>query len=217
VAALFAAYEDVAPLPEFYAANLKAVLGVLNAKHHLALSKEDQAGIDYVYRSAFFRDGPELGYTLTGSGRTGGVPSYAELMAMTDAAGKAWSYLSTEERFAFLKDLESKNLIVPVVGNFGGDHALRAVGAHLRDLGARVNAFYLSNVEQYLRQDGLWEAFCANVASMPLDVSSTFIRSVRGAGAGGRGGRGAGPGGLNFLSSLGGMTAETRVCGGRRP
>jgi len=218
VAALFAAYHDVAPAPELYAANLKAVLDVLNVQHHLALSNEDQDGIDYVYHSAFFKDGPELGYALTGSGRTGGVPSYADLMAMTDAAGKAWSYLATEARFGFLKDLESKNLIVPVVGNFGGDRALRAVGAHVRELGARVNTFYLSNVEQYLRQDGLWDAFCANVASMPLDASSTFIRSVRGMGAGGRGGRGAGgPGGLNFLSSLGDMPAETRVCGGRRP
>jgi hypothetical protein len=222
VAALFAAYRDVAASPEIYAANLKAVLALLNGQHRLALSKADQDGIDYVYRTAFFREGPELGYALTGSGRAGGVPSYADLMVMTDAAGKAWSYLSTEERFAFLKDLESKNLIVPVVGNFGGAQALRAVGAHVRELGARVNTFYLSNVEQYLRQDGIWDAFCANVASMPIDATSTFIRSVRGGGAGSRTGRGgvAGgvtfqPGGLNFVSSLGDMLAETRACGGR--
>jgi hypothetical protein len=93
---------------------------------------------------------------------------------------------------------------VPVVGNFGGPKALRAVGAHVRSLGAQVSAFYLSNVEQYLRQDGLWEAFCANVASLPLEPPGTFIRSVRG------GGRG--PGGLSFVSSLGDMVAETRGC-----
>ena len=77
-------------------------------------------------------------------------------------------------------------------------------------------ALIASNVEQYLRQDGLWDAFCGNVASMPLESSSTFIRSVRGGGPGGngRGRTGGGPGGLNFVSSLGEMMPETRGCAG---
>ena len=66
---------------------------------------------------------------------------------------------------------------MPVVGNFAGPKALRAVGQYLRDHGATVTAFYLSNVEQYLQQDGIWTSFCANVASLPLDERSTFIRS----------------------------------------
>ena len=44
---------------------------------------------------------------------------------------------------------------------------------------AIVSAFYLSNVEQYLNMDGLWATFCSNVATLPLDESSRFIRSVR--------------------------------------
>ena len=46
--------------------------------------------------------------------------------------------------------MHAKNLIVPVVGNFAGPQALRAVGSFLRDRGATVTAFYLSNVEGYL-------------------------------------------------------------------
>ena len=42
-----------------------------------------------------------------------------------------------------------------------------------------MSVFYVSNVEQYLRQDGIWPRFCANVAALPLDETSTFIRSVR--------------------------------------
>ena len=79
-------------------------------------------------------------------------------------------------------------MLVPVVGNFAGPKALRAVGKYIRDHGATVSAMYLSNVEQYLNQDGIWGYFCANVASMPLDDASTFIRSVRGGGGGGGGG-----------------------------
>jgi hypothetical protein len=75
-----------------------------------------------------------------------------------------------------LKDLEARNLIVPVVGDFGGPKAIRAVGAYLRDRGATVSAFYLSNVEQYLRQDSKMPAFCRNSATLPLDDASLFIR-----------------------------------------
>jgi hypothetical protein len=40
-----------------------------------------------------------------------------------------------------------------------------------------VTAFYLSNVEQYLFGDGIWPDFAENVARLPIDESSTFIRS----------------------------------------
>ena len=75
-----------------------------------------------------------------------------------------------------MKALHQKNLIVPVVGDFAGPKALRAVGAFLKAHGATVTAFYVSNVEMYLQRNGRWQAFCANVAALPLDEASTFIR-----------------------------------------
>jgi hypothetical protein len=57
---------------------------------------------------------------------------------------------------------------------------LRAVGQYLKERSATVAVFYVSNVEEYLEQDGILPAFCANVATLPLDAASTFIRSVRG-------------------------------------
>ena len=77
-----------------------------------------------------------------------------------------------------MKNLQERNLIVPVVGDFAGPKALRAVGAYVREHGVTVQAFYVSNVEQYLFQDGVFEAFARNVATLPTDASSTFIRSV---------------------------------------
>jgi len=212
VEAIFGALDSVRPTEAHYRANLKAITDWLTKKHGFALHPEDIEGLDYIYKTAFLADGPDLGYALTGRGRVGS-PSYAELMAVDDGAGKQRSYLATEESFAFIKQLESRNLIVPVVGDFAGPQALRAIGKYVRDHGATVGAFYLSNVEQYLRQDGKWDTFCANVASMPLDPSSTFIRSVRGGGAGrgnfGGGGRGSFE---MFTSSLGDMRADTRAC-----
>jgi hypothetical protein len=124
-------------------------------------------------------------------------------MTATDEQGVSRSYLASEALFEVLKSLESKNLIVPFVGNFGGPKAIRSVGEYLKKNGATVTAFYLSNVEQYLQQDHIWEDFCGNVAALPLDSSSTFIRSVRG----GRFGLGSG---LN--SDLGNMLSETKAC-----
>ena len=118
----------------------------------------------------------------------------------------ARSYLASEDAFLLLKDLQARNLVVPVVGDFGGPRAIRAIGAYLKSIGATVSTFYLSNVEQYLVQDGKWDAFCRNVSSLPLDGASTFIRSQSGGGGGGFG-RGG-----NFVNTLGAMAAEVQAC-----
>jgi hypothetical protein len=97
-----------------------------------------------------------------------------------------------------------------VVGNFGGPKALRAVAAYLKNVHGTVSAFYVSNVEQYLRQAGIWEDFCANVAALPLDRNSTFIRSSRG------GFRGQGWQGPGFQLELDPMLSEAAACGSRR-
>ena len=71
------------------------------------------------------------------------------------------------------------NLLIPLVGNFSGDKTLRTVGRYLRDHRLTVTAFYTSNVEQYLFQQGDdWQRFYTNVATLPLDSTSTFIRSL---------------------------------------
>jgi hypothetical protein len=211
---LFAAYDAVAATADRYKANLAAVLDWLTkTPHHFPLDRADRDGIDVIYKTAFFADGPELGYQLTGQGRNSIHPTYAELMSTDDGTGRRRSYLATEDNFQVVKKLETANLLVPVVGDFGGPKALQAVGRFAREKGAVVSAFYLSNVEQYLRQDGKTAAFCANVAALPLDGRSTFIRS-----SANRGGVGVGvSGGLGmFWLALGEMQAETRGCAAAR-
>ena len=107
------------------------------------------------------------------------MPSFSELMIQTDREGLNRSYMSSEETFRTLQDMEKKNLVVPLVGDFAGPKALRAVGDYLREHDATVNVFYLSNVEQYLfQQDDDWSKFFANVGTLPLASNSTFIRSI---------------------------------------
>jgi hypothetical protein len=176
-AQIMTAYADTAtPVDETtFAASLKSVLDLLTNKHGFALTPDDRANIEHVYR-AFYRFGPAIDYTSSINGRSGRFNNYAALMASQDRSGEERSYLASEDNFALVKAMESKNLIVPVVGDFAGPKALRAIGAWLKAHGATVSAFYVSNVEQYLERTGVWPAFCANVATLPLDRSSIFIR-----------------------------------------
>jgi len=198
---IFAAFGKTFSSEALYTENLKRIQDHLTKTHGFPLSANDLEGIEYVYHN-FYRFGPNINYGSSGRGGFGGV-SYEELMTATDAQGVFRSYLASEENFAVLKTLETKNMLVPVVGNFAGSKAIRAVGKYVRDNDGKIAAFYLSNVEQYLQQDGIWDDFCRNVATLPLDESSTFIRSVRG----GRFGFGAG---LN--SDLSSMSSEASHC-----
>jgi len=66
--------------------------------------------------------------------------------------------------------------VAAVCGDFGGPKALRAIGKYLHEHNGIVRAFYLSNVEQYLFMDGKSETFYENVATLPLNDASVFIR-----------------------------------------
>jgi hypothetical protein len=203
-AEIFEALAGVERSDAVFNENLKAIREQLVTRHGFPMSDLDWSGIEYVY-NAFSMFGPALQYSSTGTGFYGGgrQPTYADLMTGTDGDGVAHSYLNSEEAFKFLKDLETRNMLVPLVGNFAGPKAIRAVGEYLKQKEATVSAFYLSNVEMYLQQDGLWDTFCGNVAALPLDETSTFIRSLRG----GRYGQGFG---LN--SQLGHMASEVERC-----
>ena len=177
---LFNAYEDIEADRQFFLDSLQAIQKQLEEHHHFKLSREDKANVEYVFRS-FYAGGPDLTYNGVGGGGFGRsrMPSYAELMQMTDGEGENRSYMGSEENFRVLQDLEKRNLIVPVVGDFAGTKAIRAVGNYLKQHDAFVTAFYLSNVEQYLfQQDDDWSKFYHNVETIPVDSTAAFIRSV---------------------------------------
>jgi hypothetical protein len=178
---LFSAFDRQETDRELYPVNLRAVEDHLMKRHGFPLSPSDLEQLEAIYFE-FFWSGPALRYTvgpIGGFGRGGGnFPTYEELMRQTDWEGRSRGYLASEEGFKFLKSFEERNLLVPVMGNFAGPKAIRAVGRYVREHGATVTAFYVSNVEQYLFQDGLFDAFARNVATLPIDDTSVFIRSV---------------------------------------
>lgn len=191
VSEIFTAFAGSQTSRALYDKNLAAIKGLLMTTRQLPLPQRDMEAIETIYQTFYLN-----GFYVRQS------PSYWDLMTATDSAGVTRSYLATEDGFAALKDLQSRNLVVPVVGDFGGPKAIRAIGQYLKTRGATATAFYLSNVEQYLVQDGKWDLFCRNVAALPLDASSMFIRSQNGGGGGGGG----------FINTLGFMAQEVRDC-----
>ncbi len=188
-----------------YAKNRREVTALLTRQHGYALSQSDLERMTWIYDQFYF-NGLDLTYTSTRGGGFrggggGGMPSYREIVTRDDGTGLNRGFLANEINWRAIKDLHAKNLIVPVVGNFGGDKAIRSVGAWLKAHGATVGAFYASNVEQYLFQDGIAGNYYANVAELPIDSTSVIIRSQ----PSGRGGFGGGGG-------RGGTLSVNRIC-----
>ena len=178
---LFKAFRNVPAELDLFFANLDAIKTQLKERHGFKLSAEDEASIQYIFR-AFYVGGPNLTYVGPVTPRfavRNRMPSYADLMMENDGEGQNHSYLSSEDNFGILKDLEQRNLIVPLIGDFAGPKTIRTVGSYLKQQNAVVTVFYLSNVEQYLfQQNDDWSRFYENVATLPLDSNARFIRSV---------------------------------------
>jgi hypothetical protein len=123
---IFQAFARVPADPMLVEQNLNVVINRLKTRHLFSLTAEDERGIRTLYRT-FSREGV---LNFNSSFRS---PGYATLMTLTDRAGKNWSYLATKDRYDRVRTMELQNLIVPLVGDFAGPKAIRAVAQYLKD------------------------------------------------------------------------------------
>ncbi len=201
---IFAAIANAPASDTLYSRNMRAIVNDLTKQHQFQLSSADILRMQHIY-NAIFVYGPNIQYsTTTNAGRRiTREPTYADLMKAADQAGFEHSFLATEEAFQWMKAFEAENRLVPVMGDFAGPKALRAVGEYLTTRQAVVSAFYLSNVEEYLKQDGKEKTFCENASTLPIDDTSTFIRSSR---------SGTPDFGFELISELGSMASDLATC-----
>jgi hypothetical protein len=158
-----------------------AIVNQLSSRHGFTMSDDDLASMRRAL-AAFREAGPDISYAF----RLGAPPpsvtqwyvTYAQLQTLTNEDGVNMAFLSTEARYAWLRAMQRKNLVLPVVGDFAGPKAMRAVGKYLQQHDARVTAFYTSNVEQYLFVSRVDGQFYRNVQALPIDSTSMFIRAI---------------------------------------
>jgi hypothetical protein len=174
-------YFSTAPAPvETFNANLARLRQVIEAEFQFPLSEEDQERLNHVY-SAFHEAGLEINFRAGRPGWWGGYSRYPrlrDLLLQPGLDGKLGSFLAADEDYRFVRSLHRRNRIIPIVGDFAGPKALASVGDYLSKNGYTVRAFYTSNVEQFLFRYGTFGAFVANVAKLPIDDNSVFVRAV---------------------------------------
>jgi hypothetical protein len=134
------------------------------------------------FHDRFIADGLYLQFNSTGRAPQAGYPTYRDLMLEVDRAGVRRSFLATEDGFQFVKSLQDRDLIIPIVGNLAGPSALVAIGQSIARRGERLSAIYASNVEFYLFRDGSFPQFVQNLGQIPRTESAAIIRSVFGYG-----------------------------------
>jgi hypothetical protein len=170
---IFNRYAKVAASSEQYSRTLKRVRDRLVTVRAFPLTAGDLDGIDRILR-AFLTDGPEIQFWGSRTVPADAVrPTYRELMAAADSTGRQRSFLAGEAEFRFVKEMQTRNLIVPLVGDFGGDVTLRRVGDYAREHGDTITAFYASNVGVYLNS-AQTRAFCRNLAALPAAPRAAF-------------------------------------------
>ena len=156
-----------------------ASTGRINA-FGVPLDARDRATID-AYRAEFVASGLDTRYSSLGRNNRSDYPSFGQLIRATDRAGKEIGYLADEDAFQYVRSMERRDRIIPVVCNVAGSVAMRSIARYAAENNLVVSAFYLSNVEQYLIQrDQGFDRYVANVRALPHNASSVIIRSYFG-------------------------------------
>jgi hypothetical protein len=143
----------------------------------LPLSAQDLATIQR-FHETFIDAGLSLKFQSFGRAPRSYYPTYRELLFETDRAGRHASFLISEDDYQFVRGLQLRNAVVPVVGNLAGPSALAGIGRAVRQRGGTISVFYVSNVELYLFQDGIFQHFADTVSALPHNSRSVLIRSI---------------------------------------
>jgi hypothetical protein len=143
----------------------------------LALSANDLRTIAR-FHQAFIDDGLSLQFHSFNRAPQPYYPRLRDLLLATDSNGHAWNYLSSEDDFQFLRALEGRDGVIPVVGDVSGPHAMRAIAGEIAKRGEIVSALYISNVENYLFRDGSFGRYVENIARLPRSSRTLVIRSI---------------------------------------
>ena len=134
------------------------------------------------FHGEFSRLGLDLRFTSTGRLPQYYYPTLRDLILERDLDGQRSSYLASEESWQFLKNLEARDRIIPVVGNLAGTTAFPAIGREVAARNETVSALYVSNVEMYIWRDGSFGIFAATADRLPRTDRSVIIRSFFGGG-----------------------------------
>jgi hypothetical protein len=141
------------------------------------ITVDDRRTIERFHRG-FIDAGLSLRFQSAGQSPRTYYPTYRDLLLDKDSSGRQANVLAAEDAFQFVRSLESRDLVIPVVGDLAGPSALAAVGRLIAARHERLSAFYTSNVEFYLFRGGTFPRFVSNLAAIPRGERAVIIRSI---------------------------------------
>jgi len=172
-------YLDSAATDSSFVRSTKRAIDAKIASFGVPLSSQDLAVIDR-YRAQFVNEGLDVRFSSFNRNNRAGYPNFRRLVLERDRSNRQSNSLVAEQPFQYIKTLQDKDLIIPVVGNVAGDKAMAGIARYARERGETVSVLYMSNVEQYLMRDGIFPQFAENVKLLPRDSKSMIIRSYFG-------------------------------------
>jgi hypothetical protein len=183
-------YFSLAPADDHaLSSNLTEIKKIILEDFKFPLSEDDRMSLDYIGKS-FKDDGVYISFQMDsfrgrGMGRglgrgmgRGHFPTMREILEQRDSRGKYGNFLANDEDYDFVRNLQKQNRIIPIVGDFAGNKAIKAIAGYLEQQSIPVSVFYISNVEQFLFQYDEFEAFVKNVKSLPIRPNSLLIRTI---------------------------------------
>jgi hypothetical protein len=177
-----AGYVDAAAVADGAATDaLRARVTTKVRSFGVALSESDLRTLDRFHRR-FIGAGLGLRFQSLGRPPQGYYPTFRQLLLEVDGAGRQRNYLASEEAFQFVKSLQARDLVIPIVGDLSGATAMVTLGRWLREHDERLSILYASNVEFYLFREGSFARFVDNLSHIPHADRALIIRSVFGGG-----------------------------------
>ena len=129
------------------------------------------------FHQGFAAAGLSLQFQSAGRAPQWDYPTYRDLLLDTDATGRHGNFLASDETYQFVRGLQERDLVIPVVGDLSGPSAVVNVGKAIAARGEKLSAFYVSNVEFYLFRASSFGRFVENLRTLPHAGNAVLIRS----------------------------------------
>ncbi|HSF18576.1 MAG TPA: hypothetical protein VLK65_23810 [Vicinamibacteria bacterium] len=173
---MVAAFESAPRDERRFADNRRAAFLHVETVLKFSLDENDRKAIDSIY-SSFFEEQLHLRFRSFGRPPMAYHPTYRQLLLSRARSGRPGHFLARPRDYEYVRSLAKNGRLIPVVGDFAGDKALRAIGNIVARQGEVLSAFYLSNVEFYLLRSGSFPAFVDNLRALPHGDGSLLIRA----------------------------------------
>ena len=168
--------EYVTSAPRNDAAALHARLEMVIKGFGVPLSAEDLKTIAG-FHQRFIDAGVSLRFQSAGRPPQWNYPTYGDMLVDRDGSGRQAHFLGSEDGYQFLRDLQKRDLVIPIVGDLAGPSAVANIGKALAARGEKLSVYYVSNVEFYLFREGTFARFIDNLKQLPHVPNAVIVRS----------------------------------------